>query len=90
MVFSDEDLRQLKELVEEKSMWPLELKSPKMFIALIARLEAAERVLTLPKRFQYDDGLVMYDINFGTPEIVSLMDAWRKASGKTRDGEGEA
>jgi hypothetical protein len=66
MKFTDDDLKQLKELVADKSMWPVELKSPKVFIALLARLESAEKFL---------DG-------YSDLKDDPTYEAWRKTAGK--------
>ena len=88
MAFTDEDYFRLSERVNNECFCRGEdhrSDCPWLLLRLMrSRLEAAERVIepALERRFQYDDGLVMYDYNFTTSEVARLMDDWRKSAGK--------
>lgn len=67
--FTDDDLKRLKEDVERDTR--IGLKSAKRFVALLARLEAAEAY-----------GNAMAGLFRDPEKIKTLWDAWRKSCGR--------
>lgn len=89
MAFSDEDLERLK--IRDVSF---HLLSPVKKDALIARLEAAERCVSLlPKIIGWADNLIANVKNFSSSAgdrlyeeldpLREAIEAWRKAAGRT-------
>lgn len=75
--FSEADLKQLKAAFKF-SYQGYKKTEARPVLDLIARLEAAEAVLNSAKRYQYEDGLIIYEFQ----DIRELMEVWRKAAGK--------
>jgi hypothetical protein len=71
MAFTDDDLKRLKEIATERLVYPMSNETLK---ALLARLEAAEKLILLR-------GTHLPNATI-TREIETAVWAWRKAAGK--------
>lgn len=76
MSFSDEDLKRLKEISLERSIYPISNETLK---ALLARLEAAEKAFEAANEFIANDGAIPQDKIY-----IAAYDTWLHSAGKSR------